>query len=134
MRCSAPSDGSTSRRSAFTPRTMRPRSTITRSAMPGTACARQRGSKLGVFCSHPPVLLGLHTWSSTVRAFAQTRLDDSRGLGNADAFVDEGPTTLALTIDRGLQARDHVKVETAFREVFAILLDDLLISIQRRLA
>jgi LPS sulfotransferase NodH len=43
-------------------------------------------------------------------------------------------TTLVLTIDRGLQARDHVKVETAFREVFAILLDDLLISIQQRLA
>src|SRR5215472_5003824 len=45
MRCSAPSDGSTSRRSAFTPRTMRPRSTTTRCAMPGTACARQRGSR-----------------------------------------------------------------------------------------
>jgi hypothetical protein len=59
-------------------------------------------------------------WSGSLRQEVQ-RIDRERG------------TTLALTIDRGLQARDHVKVETTFREVFAILLDDLLISIQRRL-
>src|SRR6516165_3478705 len=45
MRCSAPPGASTSRRSASTPRTMRPRSTTTRCATPGTACARRRGSR-----------------------------------------------------------------------------------------
>src|SRR5262245_43217780 len=45
MRCSAPPCASTSRRSASTPRTMRRRSTTTRCAMPGTACARRRGSR-----------------------------------------------------------------------------------------
>ena len=60
-------------------------------------------------------------WSGSLRQEVQ-RIDRERG------------TTLALTIDRGLQAHDRVKVETTFREVFAILLDDLLFSIQHRLA
>jgi hypothetical protein len=60
-------------------------------------------------------------WSGSLQQEVQ-RIDRDRG------------TTLALAIDGGLQARDHVKVEAAFREVFAILLDDLLISIQQRLA
>jgi hypothetical protein len=59
-------------------------------------------------------------WSGSLRQEAQ-RIDRERG------------TTLALTIDQGLQAHDRVRVEMAFREVFAILLDDLLISIQQRL-
>jgi hypothetical protein len=59
-------------------------------------------------------------WSGSLRQEAQ-RIDRERG------------TTLALTIDRGLQAHDRVRVEVAFREVFAILLDDLLVSIQQRL-
>jgi hypothetical protein len=59
-------------------------------------------------------------WSGSLRQEAQ-RIDRERG------------TTLALTIDQGLQAHDRERVEMAFREVFAILLDDLLISIEQRL-
>jgi hypothetical protein len=59
-------------------------------------------------------------WSGSLRQEAQ-RIDRERG------------TTLALTIDQGLQAHDRAKVEVAFRELFAILLDDLLLSIQQRL-
>ena len=59
-------------------------------------------------------------WSGSLRQEAQ-RIDRERG------------TTLALTIDQGLQAHDRVRIEVAFREVFAILLDDLLVSIQQRL-
>jgi hypothetical protein len=60
------------------------------------------------------------SWTGSLRQEAQ-RIDRERG------------TTLALTIDQGLQAYDRIKLEAAFREMFAILLDDLLISIQQRL-
>jgi hypothetical protein len=59
-------------------------------------------------------------WAGSLRQETQ-RIDRQRGM------------TLTLTIDQGLQARDRARVERAFREVFAILLDDLLISIQQRL-
>jgi len=59
-------------------------------------------------------------WAGSLRQEAQ-RIDRERG------------ATLTLTIDQGLQVHDRVKIETAFRELFAILLDDLLISIQKRL-
>ena len=59
-------------------------------------------------------------WAGSLRQETQ-RIDRERG------------TILTPTIDQGLQARDGVRVERAFREVFAILLDDLLISIQQRL-
>ena len=60
------------------------------------------------------------SWTGSLRQEAQ-RIDRERG------------TTLALTIDQGLQAYDRIKIEAAFREMFAILLDDLLSSIQQRL-
>jgi hypothetical protein len=60
------------------------------------------------------------SWTGSLRQEAQ-RIDRERG------------TNLALTIDQGLQAYDRIKIEAAFREMFAILLDDLLISIQQRL-
>ena len=60
------------------------------------------------------------SWTGSLRQEAQ-RIDRERG------------TTLALTIDQGLQAYDRTKIEAAFREMFSILLDDLLISIQQRL-
>jgi hypothetical protein len=59
-------------------------------------------------------------WTGSLRKEAQ-RIDRERG------------TTLAMTIDTGLQAGDRVAVEAAFRGVFAVLLDDLLASIQQRL-
>lgn len=59
-------------------------------------------------------------WAGSLREEAQ-RIDRERG------------AVLTLAIDQGLQAHDRVKVEAAFHEVFAILLDDLLISIQQRL-
>jgi hypothetical protein len=59
-------------------------------------------------------------WAGSLRQETQ-RIDRERG------------TTLTLSIDQGLQAHDRGQVETAFRELFAILLDDLLISIQQRL-
>jgi len=59
-------------------------------------------------------------WAGSLRNEAQ-RIDRERGM------------TLTMTIDTGLQAGDRVAVETAFRGVFAVLLDDLLTSIQQRL-
>jgi hypothetical protein len=59
-------------------------------------------------------------WTGSLRNEAQ-RIDRERG------------TTLAMTIDTGLQGGDRVAVEAAFRGVFAVLLDDLLASIQQRL-
>src|SRR4051812_14547562 len=47
-------------------------------------------------------------WSGSLRQEAQ-RIDRERG------------TTLAPTIDQGLQARDGMRVEAAFREIFTIL-------------
>jgi hypothetical protein len=61
-----------------------------------------------------------NAWSGSLRQEAQ-RIDGERG------------TTLALTIDQGLQAHDRARVEVAFRELFAMLLDDLLLSMQQRL-
>jgi len=59
-------------------------------------------------------------WSGSLRQEAE-RIDRERGM------------TLAVTIDQGLQMHDRARVEMAFRELFAILLDDLLVSIQQRL-
>jgi hypothetical protein len=61
-----------------------------------------------------------NAWSGSLRQEAQ-RIDRERG------------TTLALTIDQGLEAHDRARVEVAFRELFAILLDELLLSMQQRL-
>ena len=59
-------------------------------------------------------------WGGSLREETQ-RIDRERG------------TVLTSTIDQGLQAHDRVKVEAAFHEMFAILLDDLSTSIQQRL-
>ena len=59
-------------------------------------------------------------WTGSLRNEAQ-RIDRERG------------TTLVMAIDTGLHAGDRVTVETAFRGVFAELLNDLLASIQQRL-
>ena len=59
-------------------------------------------------------------WAGSLRQEVQ-RVDDARG------------TTWSSNIDVGLQAGDQLMVETAFHEIFAALLDELLLAIQQRL-
>jgi hypothetical protein len=59
-------------------------------------------------------------WNGSLQSEAQ-RIDSAR------------QTSLAATIDTGLETGDRIAVEAAFREVFAVLLDELLASIEQRL-
>lgn len=61
-----------------------------------------------------------NAWTGSLQIEAR-RIDRERG------------TTFATNIDTGLQTGDRASVEAAFRGVFAVLLDDLLKSIEQRL-
>jgi hypothetical protein len=76
----------------------------------------QRGGRGGLFKSHHQ----RNPWTGSLRQEAQ-RLDLERG------------TELAISIDKGIQSSDREKIETALRGVFAGLLDDLLLSIEKKL-
>jgi hypothetical protein len=77
----------------------------------------QRGSRGGLFkpdYQRTP-------WNGSLRQEAQ-RLDRERG------------TALAVSIDDGIAAGDRARIEAALRATFAGLLDDLLLSIEQKLA
>jgi len=61
-----------------------------------------------------------NAWAGSLQIEAQ-RIDRERG------------TTFATEVDHGLQTGDRASVEAAFRGIFAVLLDDLLKSIEQKL-
>jgi hypothetical protein len=76
----------------------------------------QRGSRGGLFKPDSR----RNPWTGSLREEAQ-RIDLSRG------------TTLATSIENGLQSNDRSRIEAALRETFAALLGELLSSIEQKL-
>jgi hypothetical protein len=77
----------------------------------------QRGSHSGLFKPD----YQRNPWNGSLRQEAQ-RLDFEHG------------TTLAVSVDKGIQTGDREGVEAALRAMFAGLLDDLLLSIEQKLS